>query len=633
MCGISGIIHYQADRPVARDLLALINDTMVHRGPDGEGYHLEPGAGLAMRCLAINNPSGEQLSMSNEDDSRWAVLDGEIHNYSELREQLLAKGHTFRTSLYTELLTHLYEEHGDRFPELLKGAFAIAIWDSTNRRLLLVRDRLGEKPLYLAHIEGTLVFASELRAILQYPEVSRKIDPYGFSEYLTFQHTIAPRTVLDAVQKLPAGYMAVYEQGQLTMLEYWDLEFPPESSKNPDEKVHVERFREAFAAAVKRRVVGKRPMGAFLSGGMDSSSIVAMLSHLGVQEIHTYSSGYREGKSIGELNRSRIVAKYFKTHHHELAFTFQDWSEALPRFILYMDEPVADAASVIRMILAGRAHDNVEVVLGGEAGDDVTGGYRFDGLVKRFDRIRRFQRLPRWLRQSTPALMGSLLPGKLRDWLRRGNRDISTINAEDHYVMTWVCDTEEKRRYCPPLRDVDEHCCDLVQELYRRSGTTDPLSQAQYVFTKTWAGENMTMSANKMAMSHGLEIKLPFLDHELVELCAKIPSQYKVHREADGTYTTKYTFKKAMIGILPDEVIKWPKSAFSVPIWEWFQGPIAAYTREVLLSDSARSTGYYDTPQVKLLLESHYASPTQRTTLLIRNLLFFEMWRQMVLES
>jgi asparagine synthase (glutamine-hydrolysing) len=630
--GVCGIVYCQATKPVAQEILASINNTMVHRGSVSEEYHLEPGAGLAMRCQAIHNPFREQFCMSNEDGSMWAVLDGDIYNCSELRDQLLAKGHTFRTSLDLELLTHLYEEFGDRFPELLKGSFAIALWDSMNRRLVLVRDRLGVKPLYIAHMEKSLVFASELRAILRHPDVTREIDMVSFSEYLTFQTSIAPRTILTRIQKLPAGNMAVYEQGKLSMREYWDLVFPPESTKDLDERTQIEHFREAFAIAIQRCVNGNNPIGAFLSGGMDSSSIVAMMSHLGVREIHTYSSGYQKGNSIGELNNSRVVAKYFKTHHHEFAFTIKDWQEALPRCIYYMDDPVADEASVIRMLLVSWACRDVSIVLGGEAGDDVTGGYRFNSQIKRFDRIRKFQRIPYWLRQTTPAIMGPLIPGKLRDWLRRGNQDISTINAEEHYVMRWAAEAVDKRLYCPPLREVDdEHCSNLVREFYKRSGSKDPLSQMQYVFTKTWAAENMTMSANKMAMSYGLEIRLPFLDYELVELCARSPSQYKVHRESDGTYTGKYILKKAMRGMLPDEVINLPKSPFTVPLWEWLQGPLASVCREVLLSESARSSGYYDTQQVETLLKNYCESPVLQKALLIKNLLFFEMWRQIVL--
>jgi asparagine synthase (glutamine-hydrolysing) len=604
---------------------------MVHRGPDGEGYHLEPGVGLAMRRLAIKYPSDVRQSIRNEGGTIWVVFDGELHNHVELRKHLTAKGHTLPIPSDAEILTHLYEEEGDRFPEFLNGVFAIALWDGANRRLLLVRDRLGVKPLYMAHMDGTLIFASELRAVIQYPEVSREIDLMGFSEYLTFAHTIPPRTILAGVQKLPAGHMVIYEHGQLTMHQYWDLLFPEEASKNLDEKLHVERFREALATAVQRPLMKGMPVGNFLSGGMDTSSIVAMMSHLGVPEIRTYSGGYQKGDSRSELSRARMVAEHFNTHHVELAFSAQDYVEAFPRFISYMDDPVADEASLIRMLLARRACENVAVLLGGEGGDDVTGGYTWGDLRKRFDRLRQFQRLPRWLRCSLPALMSPFLPRNLREWLARGNRDISTITAEEHYSMVWAFEAEEKRRYCPILYEVDDHCHELTRELYARSGTADPLSQVMYFYTKTWVAEDLLMSAEKMTMSHSVEFRAPFLDHELVELSARIPSRYKIRREPDGSYTTKNILRQAMHGILPDKVMNLPKSPFQVPTGEWFQSTLAGYCRDGLLSDSARSSGYYDTQQVEMLLENHCDSPTPKSMLQIRNLLFFEMWRQLVL--
>jgi asparagine synthase (glutamine-hydrolysing) len=352
---------------------------------------------------------------------------------------------------------------------------------------------------------------------------------------------------------------------------------------------------------------------------------------LGVEDIHTYSAGYQTGDSDGELSRARIVAQHFGTHHFELTFTAQDFIAALPRCVRYMDDPVADAASIIRMLLVERAREDVAVLLGGEGGDDVTGGYGFGDLQKRFDRMRKFQRLPRWLRCSVPAFLSPVLPRNVCDWLARGNRDISSVNAEEHFSMVWAFEAEEKRRYCPILCEVEEHCHALVREVYARSDTDDPLSQAQYFFTKIWVAENLMMSTDKMAMSYGVEYRPPFLDHELVELCARIPSHYRVRREADGTYTTKNILKQAMRGILPDKVMQLPKSPFRVPTTEWFRGILAAYCQDVLLSDTARSSGFYDTEQVEMLLERHRRSATQRSMLQIRNLLFFEMWRQLVL--
>jgi len=630
MYGICGIIHSQANRSVNRVLLQSMIDGSVQRGHEYEGHHLEPGVGLAMRRLVIIDLADGHQPVSNEDGSIWVVFHGEIYNHIEIRKRLEAKGHILPTSCDTEVLAHLYEEEGDRFPESLNGMFAIALWDRTNRRLILVRDRLGIKSLYIACMDGTLVFASEIRAVMEHPQVGREIDLMAFSEYLTFQHTIPPRTLLVGIHKLPAGHIAIYEQGKLDVREYWDLRFPPEQAKDLNEKQHVERFREAFMTSVKRRLVSDAPMGVFL-GGIDSSSLIAAMSRLGVPTVHTYSLGYPEGDLYGDLSNARIVSKCFQTHHQELTVSSQDYIEVLPSFVLHIGDLVSDPAGLHFMLLAKRAREDVAVILGGQGGDEILGGYTLGSLQWRYDRVRRFQRLPRWLRSSIPALMSPLLPRNLREWLARGNRDISSINAEEIHTLSWQFEAKDKRRFCPILRDVDEHCHEVVRDTYRRSGTKDPLCQVLYVYAKIALAENGLMHSGKPTMAHGVELRMPFLDHELIELVAQIPSRYIVRREADGNYTTKSILKRAMRGILPEAVLTQPKAAFPTPLKEWFQGALDGYCRDVLLSDSARSSGYYDSKEVEMLLEGHRRSPTAESALQIKNLLFFEMWRQRVL--
>ena len=633
MGGICGIVHKQASQAIDQDLLHAISEAMVHRGPGNSKHYLGTGIGLEMRWLAINTPPHKHPLMDGAGNPIWVVFDGELYNRAELKQALENKGVTFQSKSDTDLITHLYQEHGERFPDLLNGEFAIGLWDAGERKLILVRDHLGVKPLYLAHLKDTLVFASELKALMQHPDVNREINWVAFSEFLTFQHTLAPHTILSSVQKLPAGHRAVYQEGKLTMHTYWDLHFPEETAKDQDEKAHIQQFQNAFATAVQRRLVAGPPAGAFLSGGMDSSAIVAMIAHLGAQEIYTYAGGHKSSDNQGELSRAKIVAEHFKTHHHELPFSHQDYIEILPRFIRYMDDPVADAASPIRMLLAGAAKEDVPFILGGEGGDDVTGGYGLNHIQKRCERLRRFQQLPHWLRCTLPALMSPFLPQKLRAWLQRGNRDIATINAEEHFTMMWEFEAEEKRRFFPALREVDNncHCHAVTREIYARSGTTDPLSQALYFFTKTWVPENLMMSADKMLMSHSIEFRAPFLDRTLVEVCAQIPSHYKIAREANGSYTTKNILRQAIQDLLPQATMQLPKSPFYIPTIAWFQSALSYYCQDVLLSDSARASGYYDIRQVENLLERHRQAPTQRSSLQIKILLFFEMWRQLVL--
>jgi asparagine synthase (glutamine-hydrolysing) len=629
MSGIGGIIH-NSGQPVDLARLVAISERLAHRGPDGLGYYTGAGVGLMARCLAVAGRDHHQPA-TNATETIWAILDGTLYNAADLRRELTARGHRLVRGSDGELLAHLYEQMGDSFVERLVGEFACAVWDARCRRLLLVRDRLGVKPLYLAEAGGRLVFASELMAVLAYPDISRAVDLLGLSEYLTFQHTLAPRTIIKTVRKLPAGYMAIYEAGRLSLRQYWDLHFPPEEAKDRDQQAHVDRFRAAFETAIRRRLPEAGTVGAFLSGGMDSSSIVAMTCHLDRPDLLTFSAGVATNGTESELSRARLVADHFGTAHFELPFTSEAYIAALPRFIQHMDEPVADEASLLRLLLAEAARQSTTVILGGEGGDDVTGGYSFAIYQARFDRLRRFQRLPYWLREGLPLLASPLLPGRLRAWLARGNRDLATVNAEEHYAMVWAFEDAEKRRYCPLLHDCGTHCHDLARAIYADSGTTDPLSQALYFMTKVWAAENLMMSADRMTMAHGIEFRAPFLDHELVSVCAAIPSDYKVRRAAGGTYIIKAVLKEAMRDILPDAVMRLSKSPFQVPVSDWFQSVLRDCCEEVLLAERARSSGLYDLAQVRALLDRHCAAPGPASMVQIRNLLFFEMWRQSVL--
>jgi len=633
MCGICGINHHQQDRLVNRNILRSMNEIMIHRGPDDEGYHFEPGLGLAMRRLAIIDIGGGHQPMTNENESIWVVFNGEIYNHVEIRKYLESRGHILRTSCDTEILPHIYEEEGDRFPEFLNGMFAIALWDRINRRLILVRDRLGIKPLYFALINRTLVFASELRAVIKYPKVRRDINLMAFSEYLTFQHTIPPRTIISGVQKLLPGHIVIYENGKLTTRKYWDFQFQEERSKDFGEEFYVDRFQEIFSKSVKRRLMSDVPLGVFLSGGIDSSSIVAMISQHKVTEKRTLALGYSEGDLYGELNHAKLIAHHFQTDHIELIISSRDYIQALPKFAIYIDEPVSDDVGILFMLLAKKAREYVTVILSGQGADEILGGYTLGSFQRRFDRIRRFQRLPFWLRFSIPTHMTLILPSRVRNYIARGNRNISSINAEEVHTLAWQFETEDKRRYCPILHTISEHCHEVVREMYKRSFAKDPLHQIIYVYAKMALAENLLMHGDKMTMAHSVELRVPFLDHELVELIARTPSRYIIRREKDGSYKTKNLLRRAMRGILPDEILTMPKKAFPIPLKEWLQNALFGYCRDVLLSNSARTSGIYDTKQVEMLLENHRRDPTTKTTLHIKNLLFFEMWRHSVLAN
>lgn len=630
MCGICGIVHQHPDQPIVHPILRAMNDTLTHRGPDGEGYFVDAGIGLAMRRLAIIDIAGGQQPMSNEDGTIQVIFNGEIYNHVEIRRWLMLRGHHLTTNCDTEILPHLYEELGDEFPQRLNGMFAIALWDARRHRLLLVRDRLGIKPLYYARVNGSLIFASELRALLHYPGVQTDIDLTAFSQYLTFQHTMPPRTILTGVQKLAAGHMAIFERGALHTQQYWDWQFARETSPEPEDH-WVERYRDLLTTSVQHRLMSDVPLGVFLSGGIDSSAIVALMQRLGVADRRTYTIGYPGGDIYGELRHAHLMVNHSATTHHDLIISSQDYIDALCDFGLYIDEPVSDDVGLLFMLLSRRARQDVTVILCGQGADETLGGYTLAWAQSRFDRIRRFQRLPRWLRQSLPELLSPLLPIRTRAWLARGNRPLAALNGTEAHTLAWQFEADDKRRYCPVLHDVADPCVDIVREMYRRSGTDDPLHQILYVYTRIALAENLLMHADKMSMSQSIELRVPFLDHELVELVGRVPSKYLVRREADGHYTTKSLLKRAMRGIVPEAIWTRPKAAFPLPLQLWLQKDMAQTCQTMLLSDSARTSGLYDRAQVAALLNSHQQDPRHETMLQIKNLLFFEVWRQQVL--
>lgn len=632
MCGICGILHPRGTRPVDGDVLRAMNDVMEHRGPDDSGVFMGSGVGLAMRRLSIIDLVGGGQPMSTPDGLVQVVYNGEIYNYREVRADLESRGYRFRTSCDTEVIPFLYREYGDRFPERLNGMFGIAVWDVTARRLLLVRDRLGIKPVYYADLGETFLFGSELKALLRHPDLPRDIDPGAFSEYLTFQHAMAPRTILSAVRKLPAGHMLKVDAAGVGLEQWWDLRFP-EPDESASEATHVESFRDVFHRSVERRLVSDVPLGVFLSGGLDSSAVVGAMAHLEVPNIRTYSVGYRGGDIYGELGHARAVAEALGAEHHELLIGYDDYVRELERFLWHMDEPVADEASIPLMLLSARARQDVKVMLSGEGADEVLAGYGLEGMQARFDRLRRFQRIPSLLREGLPRALGPLIPPRLQSALGRANRDLATINAEERHTMVWAFDAETKERICPWLADSADPCPPILADIYRRSGTRDPLHQVLYVYSKIWLAENVLMKADKMTMAHSIELRVPFLDHELVEQVARIPSRYKVRREASGQYSVKSILKRAMRGAIPDAVIDRPKLGFPVPLDKWFQESLSGYCRDVLLSSDARNAGYYDLGEVERLLTAHGRRSTFHTTFQIKNLLFFEVWRQGVLNS
>ena len=423
--------------------------------------------------------------------------------------------------------------------------------------------------------------------------------------------------------------------GSLRILEYWDMHIPPEQDKCQDEQRHIEFFTDSFMQAVKRRLPPHRPVGVFLSGGIDSSSVTAGAARDGAPDVYTYAVGYPQGDLYDDLNYAAIAAQHFHTHHTELIISPEEYAGAVPEFVNHMADIVADSACILTLLLAQRARQDVQVVLSGQGPDETLGSTYLANFQQRCDRLHRFQRIPCWLRMGLPGMLSPLLPTSIKAWLARGNRDISRINLEELHTLAWRFETAEKQRLIPALNDIEDPCRDIVYDTYMRSRTADPVFQVIYIYTRLTVAENLTMHDDKMTAPYGVELRSPYLDHELIELIAQIPSRYIVTRQPDDTYLSKSILNKAMRGIVPDEILNRRKQWFAVPLTEWLQSSLESYCHDVLLSDGALQSGLYDASAIRALLGQHRQEqavskkPLQHS-FQIRSLTFLEVWRQLL---
>ena len=616
MCGIAGALSLDG-RPVKVDDVRAMCAAMVHRGPDAAGFWFDTEVALGMRRLAIIDLTTGAQPVANEDGSIWIVYNGEIYNYEELRDDLRARGHTFRTNGDTETIVHLYEEYGPRCVERLRGMFAFAIWDSRARRLVVARDRLGIKPLYFTETAGRLAFASELRALLQWPAIDRTLNWRAVDRLVTFLGTPQTESIIQGVHKLPPGHLMIASPGRPLRIEpYWDVVFEPDRSH--DEAWFVERLRELLAESVKIHLVSDVPVGAFLSGGLDSSSVVAMMSRLRPDPVKTFSIGFKEAQ-YSEAEHAHRVAQHCSTEHHEKILGPSDLP-TLDEIVELLDEPFGDASAIPTYAVSRLASRHLKVVLSGDGGDELFGGYeRY--LVE--DRERRMP-LPAPARRLL-ALAGHVMPEGMRG--RNFARHFS-LSGHDRYLdATGYFRADDRQRLFRPevrakLRDYDPWA-EERQYLERAQG--DWLSALQYLDLKSYLPLDILTKVDRMSMAASLEARVPLLDHKLVEFAATIPSELKLRNG-----TTKYIFKKAMEGILPAEIIHRPKHGFEVPLERWFRGDLAQSMRDVLLSERTRARGVFDVDYIGGLIDRQRRG--RPLYLQLWTLLTFELWCRQTLD-
>jgi asparagine synthase (glutamine-hydrolysing) len=595
-----------------------MNGTLVHRGPDEDGVYLKGPVGLAMRRLSIIDLSTGKQPIGNEDGSVQVVYNGEIYNFQEIRKDLEALGHRFITSSDTEVIPHLYEEAGEAFVHRLNGMFAVALWDVRRRKLLLVRDRLGIKPLYYRADADRLVFGSEIKAILQ-AEVPREIDEEGLSQYLALNYIPAPRTIFRGIQKLPPGHLLRAEAGAVKVEPWWELPAEP-SPVDRSEGELAEELRALMADAVKMRLISDVPLGVFLSGGVDSSAVVAMMAKAATGPVKTFSIGFAE-KSYDELRFARRIAREFGTRHEELEVRPRP-REILPKLTETFDEPFADSSSIPVWHVSHLARQSVTVALGGDGGDELFGGYE---TYSAYQWARLYRRLPDFLAKGLIPRVIRRLPvsdAKI-SFDYKAKRFVAWAPRppeEAHYGWKVIFDAPERDRLLAGGISRGKDALDLFAETYRSFGGEDALARLMRVDTKIYLPDDILVKVDRMSMANSLEVRPPLLDYRIVEWASRLPSGFKIKG-----LRKKTILRRAMKGIVPDEILDRKKGGFNVPMAAWLRGELKEVFCDQLSRERIRAQGIFRPTQVQSLYEAHLERRADYSRQLWA-LLVFSLW-------
>lgn len=630
MCGICGIFHTDRMRRADRTVLADMNRRIVHRGPDDDGFFVEANIGLAMRRLSIIDIKTGHQPITNEDENIWIVYNGELYNHQELRKDLEARGHRYRTKSDTETIVHLYEEHGRDCVKYLRGMFAFAIWDRRTRKLFIARDRLGIKPLYFRFDGSTLLFASEIKAILAHPGVTPEFDRTTLAEYLAFGYIPEPQTMYAGIAKLLPGHtLEISEDGQPEISSYWDLSVPPDDGSRPRQH-YVDRYRALLEECVSSHLMSDVPLGVFLSGGLDSSAVAALTTKIRKEPIETFAVGYGE-EAFSELPFARAVAEHIGSKHREVRLSRDEFFHALPRMIWHEDEPIVWPSSVSLYFVARLARERVTVVLTGEGSDETLAGYtRYAWTLKnsRMDSVYRtlfpgFARnMVRGLIQSAP-LSGSLYRKLEHTFLVRDGASWPSFYFDNFYSAFSAAD--QGALLTPEtMQSIADAYAGSMKYWNKSSG--DMLHRMLYTDIKTYLVE-LLMKQDQMSMAASIESRVPFLDHMLVEFTASIPAKYDVQGLAG-----KFILKSAVEDLLPRDIIYRQKMGFPTPWAYWLAGPQLDQLEQLLLESRTSDRGFFNPGVVKKLFAEHRAGKRDHGNRIWR-LLNLELWQRVCLEG
>ena len=622
MCGICGVYNVRSGEPASEAVIVQMISLIAHRGPDDRGIHVEGNLGLGFARLSIIDLSGGHQPMCNEAGDIWVVFNGEIWNYRALRRELLEKGHRFRTDSDTETIVHAYEEYGLDCIKRLHGMFGLAIWDSIRHRLLLARDRVGKKPLYYTFLNGNLAFASEIKSLLCHPQVKRQVDVQALADFLSIRYVPGPTTLFANIYKVLPGHWLLCENGGIREECYWDFTFG-ETEERPVED-YIQGIQQHITHAVQERLMADVPLGALLSGGVDSSIITGVTSQLTDKPVKTFSVGF-DVPGFNELSYARLVSKHFGTEHHELVVQCSDLTKYWPLLTWHRDEPVSEPSDLGVYLISKLARNHVKVVLSGEGADELFAGYP-KYIVDRMARY--YHLLPAFMRDRFITQLLSHLPYNLRK-IKMAGRVLSEPAPQRWMSWFGVFNGQLKNDLLSEKTKahIDNDASRTFQRWLARNKQRDNLSSMLYLDTKIWLPDNLLMKADKMTMAASLESRMPLLDYKLIEYAASIPSSVKVK-----PFQTKYLLKRAYADFLPKPVLTRKKMGFNVPNGVWFREGQREIITRLLLSERARSRGFLNNECVATILRDHLEGRTQYTNQLFI-LASLELWFRVFIDT
>jgi asparagine synthase (glutamine-hydrolysing) len=596
VCGICGKLNFDVNAEVQPELIRAMADTIEHRGPDDEGFHVSGQVGLGFRRLSIIDLSGGHQPLANEDDTVWIVFNGEIYNYEELRKDLLSRGHKFRTKSDTEVIVHLYEEYGEQCVEKLRGMFAFAIWDDRQRKLFVARDRVGIKPLYYWADSKSLIFASEIKAILADRQVVREVCPAMVDRFLTFYYVPGDQTLLKGIQKLSPGCYLTVKDGKVQVRSYWDLHFEP---SNLTVGQAEEKLMALLEESVRLHMIADVPVGFLLSGGVDSTAMLGLAVGKTDKPLSSYTIGFSESNIADERPFASLAARTYGSVHHETTISSNDFLEFLPQYVWHMEEPVCEPPAVALHYVSKLARNYVKVLISGEGGDEAFAGYPNYRNLLWLERAKQVAGPTRPLLGLGISLLGQVLRS------RRISRYASLVNLplESYYFSRTSSpfqffNQQYAQFYSTDfLQTIDKAASTAAARRYFGNGAgSDRVNQMLYVDTKTWLPDDLLIKADKITMANSIELRVPLLDHKLLEFAASLPGNYKVRGPV-----TKYIAKRTLEKKVPREIIERKKAGFPVPYDSWLRGDLKEWFAGVLFDKKTLSRGYFQKSSVEQL--------------------------------